>query len=537
MQNLKPSPAGFPRRNQPLRLLLLLLAGLMVALVAERWRGQWALRSWKSEMAAKGEIFEAQRLWPPATEAHLEFSNRLAQAIGSLRGIPSDYAGQLSGIIVEQPGSYRRGSQEPRPPRFRNDAVTNTWQNLDEVIQQNQSSLQSLRELMKHPPTTMGRDIARCLEEDGPIPNLVGVRVGAQTLQAAAMNALHKGDLEQAVQDLRTLLSFAKLYEQEPSLVHYMIRMAVIGLSFDVCWDALQADGWTEQQLATLQQECLDPGRILSQMARTMEAERAGRLYGWQWFRSHSYQSWLNRHRELYQSFGMEKLVPETAPPLRQWVFHPLWTFAWADQEELEYLRQTQCELDSLREVVQQRSWSRLKAQMTAQHTGYHAPAAAWRFYGSLPLVDRLSAVIGSNKEPEPAYPYPNFTRAWFISLKNLTQHQMVMTAIALKQYALRHGKPPADLASLVPEFLGALPTDLMDGQPLRYRLNADDTFVLYSVGENLRDDGGDFVSESTDDQWQEPSPWNGRDWVWPQSGAGVKNTQVSKAALHSRGE
>ena len=30
-----------------------------------------------------------------------------------------------------------------------------------------------------------------------------------------------------------------------------------------------------------------------------------------------------------------------------------------------------------------------------------------------------------------------------------------------------------------------------MDGQPLRYRRNADGTFLLYSIGENGKDDGG----------------------------------------------
>jgi hypothetical protein len=121
--------------------------------------------------------------------------------------------------------------------------------------------------------------------------------------------------------------------------------------------------------------------------------------------------------------------------------------------------------------------------------------------------------------------------------MKNLTQHQMVITAIALKRYALRHGQPPANLASLVPEYLNELPTDLMDGQSLRYQLNPDGTFVLYSVGENLRDDGGDFTSESGNDRWQEASPWSGRDWVWPRSTVGVKDPQVSNAALHSRSE
>lgn len=189
---------------------------------------------------------------------------------------------------MESTGQYRRGSQEPRPLRLRNEDPTNTWQDLDEQLKQNQSSLQSLRELIKQPAPSMGRDIVRCLEADS-MPNFVGVRIGAQMLHVAAMNDLHNGDHEKAVQDLATLLSFTKLYERDPSLVNFMIHMAIVGLSVDVCWDALQADGWTELQLATLQQEWLDTDRILPQLARAMESERAARVYQYNWFGSHTF--------------------------------------------------------------------------------------------------------------------------------------------------------------------------------------------------------------------------------------------------------
>ena len=144
---------------------------------------------------------------------------------------------------------------------------------------------------------------------------------------------------------------------------------------------------------------------------------------------------------------------------------------------------------------------------------------------------------IGSGRHPhvpEPAYPFTDFSRAWFVSLSNLTRHELVITAIALKRYAIRHGQPPDQLAALVPDFLTALPTDLMDGQPLRYRLNPDGTFVLYSVGANLQDDGGDFASESTQDNRQSPSPWTGRDWVWLNGVASVKGSEIPSVALQS---
>ena len=69
-----------------------------------------------------------------------------------------------------------------------------------------------------------------------------------------------------------------------------------------------------------------------------------------------------------------------------------------------------------------------------------------------------------------------------------------------------------------MPEFLAAVPLDPVDGQPLRYRRDADGTFTLYSVGENGVDDGGNpGVAEGVATkslQWQNSKAL---DWVWPQ--------------------
>lgn len=105
----------------------------------------------------------------------------------------------------------------------------------------------------------------------------------------------------------------------------------------------------------------------------------------------------------------MGHLCPRTASPGRQWVFHPLWSFAWADQEELIYLRQAQLEIANLREVAQQRSWLRLKEQITAQQNAYHRPTAGWRFYPLLPFADRLSEVVGTPTSPNRLIHLPIF--------------------------------------------------------------------------------------------------------------------------------
>jgi hypothetical protein len=273
----------------------------------------------------------------------------------------------------------------------------------------------------------------------------------------------------------------------------------------------------------------IDP--LLLRIPRTLEAERALRCASWTWFRSHSYEDWMERYGDLGKSFGMK--VPdhrfgEAGRLWRAWVFHPLWRFAWADHEELAYLKHTQLELEGAREAVRQGSWRQLETHLATMERNFRPPTAAWRFHGGLPLRDDVFAVIGSGPQP-PACRYPNYRRAWQITFKNLTLQELVMTAIALKRHELRQGRLPTALAALVPEFLPRVPCDFMDGQPLRYRLNRDGTFLLYSVGANGRDDGGDAVPDVSGTP---VDPWNGRDWVWPRLAAGRLDGKLT-AGLH----
>jgi hypothetical protein len=82
----------------------------------------------------------------------------------------------------------------------------------------------------------------------------------------------------------------------------------------------------------------------------------------------------------------------------------------------------------------------------------------------------------------------------------------------------LRHGQLPETLDELVPDFLPSVPIDPNGGKPLRYHPNSDGTYLLYSVGENGVDDGGDPLLEAgvtgSNMYWQNN---HALDWVWPQ--------------------
>jgi hypothetical protein len=63
--------------------------------------------------------------------------------------------------------------------------------------------------------------------------------------------------------------------------------------------------------------------------------------------------------------------------------------------------------------------------------------------------------------------------------------------ACALERHRLTTGKYPEALDALAPRFMARIPTDPIGGQPLHYRTTEDGHFVLYSVGWNETDDGG----------------------------------------------
>jgi hypothetical protein len=100
------------------------------------------------------------------------------------------------------------------------------------------------------------------------------------------------------------------------------------------------------------------------------------------------------------------------------------------------------------------------------------------------------------------------FQRAWIAQ----TTAELATTAIAIKRFELQNGKLLCRLEELVPDFLSRLPIDYMDGECLNYCIDCD-SFLLYSVGIDGKNDGGDSSSPTGGN----PNFQNGRDLVWPQ--------------------
>ena len=145
-----------------------------------------------------------------------------------------------------------------------------------------------------------------------------------------------------------------------------------------------------------------------------------------------------------------------------------------------------------------------------------------------LPMADSENEMVSPNKVKDldrksdqylnhNYWPYKIFAKmlmpAFVSSLKKFTHGQseadLARVAIALERYRLAHGNFPDALA---PQFIGKIPHDVIDGQPLHYRLEANGNFILYSVGWNETDDGGVIVFKKGSTPEVDI---NQGDWIW----------------------
>jgi hypothetical protein len=138
-----------------------------------------------------------------------------------------------------------------------------------------------------------------------------------------------------------------------------------------------------------------------------------------------------------------------------------------------------------------------------------------WRLFrpGLEKLKSRADAQRHSRyRHRELRYCLPRFEATFETCAENEAARQLILTDIALRKFKLHHnGAIPETLRELTPEFLApASGHDVFGGGDLKYRASPDGSYLLYSVGIDGADNGGDAALSS------EGSPlWDSRDMVW----------------------
>jgi hypothetical protein len=464
----------------------LILAILIAVVWSSRGQGRRALAAYKAELIAQGEKLSVDEVVSPPAPA-----NELADAQFSAA------AARLQGCAI-QPGSFRF-VDFPVPGQMRPlSAVTNlgdrgasvvTWSRWESELEVMGPHLEELHRILRSPA---GRSSIDYRNSFAKIPNLVGRRVAAQWLAGEAFAAAHATNNAAALEALQALLASVELHREDPTLAHLMIRVAVSGLAFDATCAVLQSPGWTDAQLAELQLAWRRP-EFLDSLTVALEVQRIGDLALFEQSRTNGLRLARNA-----MTFGTPRPV-SVGTVFEDYLLDPMWKTAWADEDQLFFLKGYQPILTVSRAARQHHSWLRLSGDLD-------------RAYASFPTnrLDRFRHLLSLMTLGSP-------NRAMEYLFRAETQRSLCLAALALRRYELRHGQPPPDLAALTPELLESVPLDHVDGQPVRYRLQADHSWRLYSVGLDGRDDGGEALPAKEWSRYQ--SIWDGRDAVWPWTG------------------
>jgi len=468
---------------------------LVVVFIILRSGRQSALEKYKAELRAKGEKLSFSELGFPKQPENPAGLQQLTNAAGRIQKNTGFIPGEITFMKFTAPGRAQViwRSQEVEMIGFR---TTNTlnWEKFQSHFNNASNDLAEIRVAVEQPirwfmydPEQMGFTVRY---------PFVPMRVAAQWLSGDAINVLHANDRSRALADIHAITRLTEFNKEDPTLIAQMIRVAITGLGLSVTWQALQNQDWTESELVALQQDW-DHADILQTFDLGLLGERASGERVFEITRTDGAYKTLN---QIYSGFGSSS--PWTGTSISDKVKTRFLAGMWrlsAEQDEMLALDHYQGMIDCARDL-KQKPWPEVQMRSTN-------------------LINQLDKEIGGAtglgkyKYLLSSMMIPNHGKALLTMVRNETLRRLTITAIALKRFQLRHGKLPAGLEELVPEFISAVPIDLMNQQPLCYRLNPDGTFVLYSVGEDGKDDGGDPTSVGT---VPKPDLWTGRDAVWP---------------------
>jgi hypothetical protein len=492
------------KRWLKLAILILLIPLLLplAFLLCERVRGQISLAHYRHVLRAAGEKLTAQELASLQREGEngapevLEGKKELKEGVLLPTHYPPRMKLTLAGraVICFQEAEWVE------------DKVTYRWEQVAADLEANEATLGRIRAALAKPVMDNKLDYAK-----GPkllIPHLAQAKALTFWFGAECQLALHEGRTGEALSALRGQIQLPRLMGEDRLLISELVRIAIAAIARMDTWEALQAEGWSDEALARVQEDWANSS-FAAGMVRGLEGEM---VYGECTF------DLLRKSNEetIGLFYAMEEFLPTADSERALWertvrdvpggeavaefikkqVYCRVWRFAWLDQAERRYLELTRRLMALARAGTTNRSLADIEPAMNRLDKDLKCKS----------LYDRL-------RYPALLSPFA-LSSAVNKAMRAETERSLVLCAVALKRYTLRHGSAPASLAALVPEFIAAVPIDYMDGKPIRYHLNADGSFVFYSVGADGKDGGGDtaLVPGKTNRH----NLWERRDWVWP---------------------
>jgi hypothetical protein len=285
----------------------------------------------------------------------------------------------------------------------------------------------------------------------------MGIKRGMQLSEMAAILDAENNDEKQAANDVLMTLALARSLKAEPVLISQLVRSAGVSLAVDALNQVVNRTTLSPESLSGLSkafQSMEDYDARGEGFSRAMAGELAMHL------------GLLDNQNKLAPYLSTLKTTDMPDEQRRRMVEHLKQPGSL--KEEHNYFETTVQQLLSARKEAfpgRLKIVADLMRQRVTEATDRGLLLNVW-------LSDGLDKHV--NREA-----------------RCLADLRLALTALALEQFrAARNNRYPAGLSELTPNYLVTILMDPFDGQPLRYR-KQDDGYVLYSIGSDLKDDGG----------------------------------------------
>lgn len=312
-------------------------------------------------------------------------------------------------------------------------------QAMEEFVAPNRKTLALLREARQIPECRFPIDFTTGAAAF--LPNLAPYRLLQAPVRFNARLAAERGDAQEAADSILDMLALGECISRTPAMISCLTGAQTINIAVDMIEECLARTAWSDAQLAAVSQRLrasIDP----EPMSRALMGEQS--LY-----------------LDALDNDGLFGPAPRMTalgfPPTLNLLFNPWILTGLRGLDRIEVLRVTSIALD---QNTRPRVLRILDSKVPPRYMILGRMHAT--LVGGCVMTGRLARARVLN----------------------------AMVALAAKRHQLAHGSLPESLEKMVPEFLEAVPRDLFDGEPLRYR-RTEHGALIYSVGKDLKDNSG----------------------------------------------
>ncbi len=458
---------------------------------------------YRAELRSRGETLELLKLVPPRLPPESNGAVTLASVSARLKALPPDVltTNSLAGLMVA-PGTMLVVWREPVWGDHK--WATNSWQEVAAAVAKREPYFELLRQLA--PDVRMDFQLDYTALARTPLVHLADCKSVVQQLTSMAIYHLHAGEDSKAVRDLDLVLTLIASSDDDRVLISELVRFAITSIAASATFQILQSDrvseaGLREHQARWQRLQFIAPLEHAFKMERTVVPDMIAEMRASTGAVRNAWGTWTSSSPS--SPAGLIDELKDLGDSVRGGASELVWRASWSYSDERRSMETAHLCVEACRRISTNGAFKPgldwLAGELKTRGLNDSANAGWLRSKLDRDLWEMFNMEGGLSKSLERA-------------LQAETTRAIVIAAIALKRFHLRHGQHPETLDALVPEFLSDVPKDPVDGKPLRYRRTSDGLFRLYSVGQNGTDEGGSTAGGAKNLWWLRAN-----DWVWPQ--------------------